>query len=101
MPSRGTPAAVAVASTWWSSATSPLIATSMPGPRCQPGVSRRHRAGTGEGVDLWPVDYAIEANRLGKRRARRGAVAECTLNVPAGQVVGLVGPDGAGKTTVL
>ena len=47
------------------------------------------------------MDYAIEANRLGKRRARRWALAECTLTVPAGQVVGLVGPNGAGKTTFL
>ena len=73
----------------------------MPGPGCQPGVSRRHRAGTGEGVDLWLVDYAIETNRLGKRYGRRWALAECTLTVPAGQVVGLVGPNGAGKTTFL
>lgn len=47
------------------------------------------------------MDYAIETNRLGKRRARRWALAECTLTVPAGQVVGLVGPNGAGKTTFL
>lgn len=47
------------------------------------------------------VDYAIEANGLGKRYGRRWALAECTLTVPAGQVVGLVGPNGAGKTTLL
>jgi ABC-2 type transport system ATP-binding protein len=47
------------------------------------------------------VDYAIEANGLGKRYGRRWALAECTLTVPAGQVVGLVGPNGAGKTTFL
>jgi ABC-2 type transport system ATP-binding protein len=47
------------------------------------------------------MDYAIEANRLGKRYGRRWALAECTLTVPAGQVVGLVGPNGAGKTTLL
>ena len=47
------------------------------------------------------MDYAIETNRLGKRRARRWALEECTLTVPAGQVVGLVGPNGAGKTTFL
>ena len=73
----------------------------MPGRRCQPGVSYRHRADTGTGVDLWPVDYAIEANGLGKRYGRRWALAECALAVPAGQVVGLVGPNGAGKTTLL
>ena len=73
----------------------------MPGRRCRPGVSYRHRGDTGTGVDLWPVDYAIEANGLGKRYGRRWALAECTLAVPAGQVVGLVGPNGAGKTTLL
>ena len=47
------------------------------------------------------MNYAIEANGLGKRYGRRWALAECTLTVPAGQVVGLVGPNGAGKTTLL
>jgi ABC-2 type transport system ATP-binding protein len=47
------------------------------------------------------MDCAIEANGLGKRYGRRWALAECTLMVPAGQVVGLVGPNGAGKTTLL
>jgi ABC-2 type transport system ATP-binding protein len=47
------------------------------------------------------VNYAIEANGLGKRYGRRWALADCTLTVPAGQVVGLVGPNGAGKTTLL
>jgi ABC-2 type transport system ATP-binding protein len=47
------------------------------------------------------VDYAIEANGLGKRYGRRWALADCTLTVPAGQVVGLAGPNGAGKTTFL
>ena len=48
-----------------------------------------------------PVDNSIEANALGKRYRRRWALADCTLTVPAGQVVGLVGPNGAGKTTLL
>jgi ABC-2 type transport system ATP-binding protein len=47
------------------------------------------------------VDYAIEAEGLGKRYGRRWALADCTLTVPAGQVVGLAGPNGAGKTTLL
>lgn len=47
------------------------------------------------------MDNAIETNALGKRYRRRWALADCTLAVPAGQVVGLVGPNGAGKTTLL
>jgi ABC-2 type transport system ATP-binding protein len=47
------------------------------------------------------VDNAIEADALGKRYRRRWALADCTLTVPAGQVIGLVGPNGAGKTTLL
>jgi ABC-2 type transport system ATP-binding protein len=43
----------------------------------------------------------METDRLGKRYGRRWALADCTLTVPAGQVVGLVGPNGAGKTTLL
>src|ERR1700719_1349794 len=73
----------------------------MPGQRCQPGVSYRHRSDTGTGVDLGPVDYAIEANGLGKRYGRRWALAECTLTVSTGQVGGPVRPNGAGKTTLL
>jgi ABC-2 type transport system ATP-binding protein len=44
---------------------------------------------------------AIEASGLGKRYGRRWALSDCTLTIPAGQVVGLVGPNGAGKTTLL
>ena len=43
----------------------------------------------------------IETSGLGKRYGRRWALADCTLAVPAGRVVGLVGPNSAGKTTLL
>ncbi|HYW26736.1 MAG TPA: ABC transporter ATP-binding protein [Terriglobales bacterium] len=43
----------------------------------------------------------VQARGLGKRYGRLWALADCTLSVPAGQVVGLVGPNGAGKTTLL
>ncbi|MGH2631923.1 MAG: ATP-binding cassette domain-containing protein, partial [Tepidiformaceae bacterium] len=44
---------------------------------------------------------ALDARGLGKRYGRRWALTECTLEIPTGQVVGLVGPNGAGKTTLL
>jgi ABC-2 type transport system ATP-binding protein len=47
------------------------------------------------------MNAVLEARGLGKRYGRRWALSECTLSIPAGQVVGLVGPNGAGKTTLL
>jgi ABC-2 type transport system ATP-binding protein len=47
------------------------------------------------------VTAIIKASGLGKRYRRRWALSGCTLDIPAGQVVGLVGPNGAGKTTLL
>ncbi len=44
---------------------------------------------------------AIVADGLGKRYGRRWALRECTLEVPEGSVVGLVGANGAGKSTFL
>jgi energy-coupling factor transporter ATP-binding protein EcfA2 len=47
------------------------------------------------------VTAVLKAMGLGKRHRRRWALSHCTLDIPAGQVVGLVGPNGAGKTTLL
>lgn len=45
---------------------------------------------------------AVLATRgLGKRYGRRWALSDCTLSVPQGRVAGLVGPNAAGKTTLL
>jgi len=44
---------------------------------------------------------AIVADGLGRRYGRRWALRECTLDVPEGSVVGLVGANGAGKSTFL
>jgi ABC-2 type transport system ATP-binding protein len=47
------------------------------------------------------VTAVLRAHGLGKRYRRRWALSDCTLDVPAGRVVGLVGPNWAGKTTLL
>jgi ABC-2 type transport system ATP-binding protein len=43
----------------------------------------------------------IEASGLGKRYGSTWALRECTLAIPDGHVVALVGPNGVGKTTLL
>ncbi|MFI7693241.1 ABC transporter ATP-binding protein [Nonomuraea sp. NPDC049655] len=43
----------------------------------------------------------LTAQGLGRRYGRRWALRDCALDVPAGHVVGLVGPNGVGKTTLL
>ena len=43
----------------------------------------------------------LQTRGLGKRYRRRWALSDCTLEIPAGQIAGLVGPNGAGKTTLL
>jgi ABC-2 type transport system ATP-binding protein len=43
----------------------------------------------------------LTTSGLSKRYGHRLALADCTLSIPAGQIVGLVGPNGAGKTTLL
>src|SRR5512138_2659984 len=45
--------------------------------------------------------FAVEARELTKRFGATLAVDRLTLGVPRGEVFGLVGPDGAGKTTTM
>jgi ABC-2 type transport system ATP-binding protein len=47
------------------------------------------------------MTIAIEATALRRRFGDRTAVAGLSLHVEAGEIYGLIGPDGAGKTTTL
>src|SRR3984885_7674279 len=43
----------------------------------------------------------IETSGLGKRYRRKWALRDCTLTIPGGHIVALVGPNGSGKNTML
>ena len=47
------------------------------------------------------ADVAIAINDLRVVRGGRDVIPGLTLQVPAGQVVGLLGPSGCGKTTLM
>ena len=47
------------------------------------------------------VKLAVEARGLTVRRGRREVLHGIDLSVPTGQVVGLLGPSGGGKSTVM
>jgi ABC-2 type transport system ATP-binding protein len=44
---------------------------------------------------------ALEARGIGKRFGRHWALRDCSLTIPAGSIVGLTGPNTAGKSTLL
>ena len=52
-------------------------------------------------MTLPPAPFAIEARGLTKRFGPVTAVNGLDLDAPRGQIFGLVGPDGAGKTTTI
>src|ERR1019366_7413618 len=62
-----------------------------------PGQPPRRRAQPQGGRRM----NAIETSGLGKRFRRAWALRDCTLAIPGGHVVALVGPHGAGKTPLL
>jgi ABC-2 type transport system ATP-binding protein len=43
----------------------------------------------------------LEAQAVGKRFRREWALRDCTLSIPRGAIVGLTGPNAAGKSTLL
>jgi len=64
-----------------------------------PPSSRRSRAYRLSNTDVTPV--AVETEHLGKRYGAVAALCDVSLAVRRGELFGLVGPDGAGKTTFL
>jgi ABC-2 type transport system ATP-binding protein len=56
-------------------------------------------ANPGNGCAFMPT--MIEAHNLVKKYAGQAAVAGVSLSIPAGEIYGLVGSDGAGKTTTI
>jgi len=47
------------------------------------------------------VDFAVEAKKLTKKFGENAAVNELDLQIKPGEIFGLVGPDGAGKSTTM
>jgi ABC-2 type transport system ATP-binding protein len=46
-------------------------------------------------------ENVLEATGLGRRYRRKWALQDCTLSIPRGRVAALVGPNGAGTSTLL
>jgi len=70
------------------------------------GLANRHLFAVGAEPDTQPAAFdgptpAIEAAGLGKRYGERWVLQDCTIRVPTGSVVALVGQNGAGKSTLL
>lgn len=47
------------------------------------------------------MSFALETHSLGKRFGRNWALRECSLALPEGRVIAVVGQNGAGKSTLL
>src|SRR5256885_9455706 len=62
------------------------------------GYSSAGRRSPEPTIGRWPL---IEVQGLTKHYNGRAAVVDLTFSVPRGQVLGLLGPDGAGKSTAM
>ncbi|MCP3799670.1 ABC transporter ATP-binding protein [Allokutzneria sp. A3M-2-11 16] len=47
------------------------------------------------------TETAIATTKLGRQYGAKWALRDCTLRIPAGRVVGVVGPAGSGKSTLM
>ena len=54
-----------------------------------------------EASGLDSADAVARLTEVGLRYGRKDALRDVTLEVPAGRIVGLIGPDGVGKSSVL
>jgi ribosome-dependent ATPase len=52
-------------------------------------------------TDRAPMATAVRLHNVGLQYGKTRALEAVTLNVPAGQMVGLIGPDGVGKSSLL
>ena len=52
-------------------------------------------------VDTNRTDFIVDAKNLTKRYGKSVAVDNISFQIPAGRIVGLIGPNGSGKTTTL
>src|SRR4051794_21928574 len=58
-------------------------------------------AGAGTGAGANPVAFSIELAHVTKRFGGNTVIADLSLRSPAGATVGMIGLNGAGKTTII
>lgn len=63
----------------------------------RPTLRHHHLNGSNELTD----SYAVDISHLVKQFGDNTAINDVTLKIQSGRIIGLVGPDGAGKTTLI
>ena len=63
----------------------------------RPTLRHHHLNGSNELTD----SYAADISHLVKQFGDNTAINDVTLKIQSGRIIGLVGPDGAGKTTLI